>query len=130
MWNLCAKGGNMRAYTTDHLWGPITCAVWNSNVETFDALVGMLPVEEVVGSVDSRGWTLLHFAAQNGCEYVMRRLLELGADPDARTVPTWIWVKECLDGKTLTAEIIATEYGHGEMWLQVIRQIHEKGGVT
>ena len=118
--NLECKGGNMHSYTADYTWGPITCAVWNKNESTFDALLDLLPVEEVLGFKDSRGWTLLHFAAQNGCEPILKRLLDLGADPEVLTVGTGIWVTERLEWKSLKAAVIAREYGHGPTWDKVI----------
>ena len=100
--------------------GPVTCAVWNSNESTFDAFMDLLPVEEILGVKDSRGWTLLHIAAQNGCKHILRTLLDLGADLGALTVGTRHWVTESLENKSLTAEVIAREYGHGELWDEVV----------
>lgn len=119
IYNLECKGGNMHTYTTKHMWGPITCAVWNKNKETFDAFVDLLPVEEVLNTKDSRRWTLLHFAAQGGCRHILKKLLDLGADPEVLTVGTGTWVKEELRYKTLTAEVIARGYGHGELWDEI-----------
>jgi len=117
--NLEYKGANLQTYTTDHLWGPITCAVWNSNISTFNALTEILPIEEVLATRDTRGWTLLHFAAQNGCEHILRTLWR-GIDHQALTIGTRAWVTEGLEMKNLTAEMIAREYGHGELWTKVI----------
>ena len=112
----------MHSYSTEFLWGPITCAVWNGNESTFNALVGILSVKEIVGFRDSRGWTLLHFAAQNGCGYTMSRLMDLGSDTEALTMGTRYWVMEKLDYRSLKAETIAMEYGHGEVWDGIIAQ--------
>ena len=117
--NLQYKGANFHNYTTDHLWGPITCAVWNSNVSTFDALMKILPVAEIMGFRDTRGWSLLHCAAQNGCEHIMKALIGIGVDCEALTVGTSDWVKDDLYGKSLTARMIAREYGHGGLWANV-----------
>lgn len=114
--NLEHKGANLHSYTTDHLWGPINCAVWNGNVSTFDALTKILPTEEVIGNSDTRGWTLLHMAAQSGCEHIMRALLRLGVDRHALSMGTDVWVTEGMDGANLTAEMIAREYGHEQAW--------------
>ena len=124
--DLVTKGGNMHAYTTDELWGPMTCAVWNSNEDTFDAFMDILPTEDVISITDTRGWKLLHFAAQRGCEYIMRRLLAAGADPDARTVGTTYWICDALYWKSLSAEMIAVEYGYGDLWKKLRRE-HTEG---
>lgn len=97
----------------------MTCAVWNSNESTFDAFMGLFQAEEIVNIKDSRGWTLLHFAAQKGCEHILRSLLRIGADRRALTAGTKDWVTEGLEWKNLTAETIAREYGHGGIWDKV-----------
>ena len=122
--NLEYKGANLQEYTTDHMWGPMTCAVWNGNVSTFEALIGFLPIEEIVSSRDARGWTLLHFAAQNGCKQILRTLLHIGMDCHALTAGTKSWVTKGLGGKSLTAEVIAQEYGHGAMWAEAVDEVH------
>jgi ankyrin repeat protein len=113
---LAANGANMRAYTTDHLWGPVTYAVWNNNASTFEVFVDLLPQEEILEARDSRGWSLLHFAAQKGSVEIMRKLMKLGTAIDTHTYPTTHWVTDNLDGKKLTAEMIAREYHHGKAW--------------
>jgi ankyrin repeat protein len=120
---LAYNGVNMRTYTTDHLWGPVTCAVWNSNQSTFDAYVDLLLEEEMVQARDSRGWSLLHFAAQKGSGRLMMKLMELGVAVDALTKPTNHWVTERLESKPLKAETIAREYGHGEAWDNAIESL-------
>ena len=120
--NLDCKGGNMNSYTTNQLWGPMTCSVWHSNESTFDAFMDLLPVPEILSIRDSRCWTLLHMAARNGCRHILRRLLEIGADTEALTVGTEYWVTSNLAKKNLTAETIAQEYGHGELWNSVLEE--------
>ena len=120
--SLSHKGGNMHAYITDFSWGPITCAVWFDNISTFDAFMDLLPLQEILNVTDSRGWTLLHMAAQNGSEYMIRALLDIGADTGALTAGTRFWVTERLKYKELTAERIAREYGHGELWDRITRE--------
>ena len=127
--NLELKGANLHSYTTDFLWGPMTCAVWHDNDSTFDAFMDLFEIEEVVGIIDSRGWMLLHMAARNGCEHIMRRLLLIGADREALTMGTQWWVIDALDWQSLTAEKIARAYGHGELWDKLVEEIdNEKGG--
>jgi ankyrin repeat protein len=123
--SLAYKGANIHSYTTDQFWGPVTCAVWNSNESTFDALAELLSNEEIVNARDSRGWTLLHFAAQTGSEQLMRKLRVLGVATDALTIPTTLWVTQGLEGKRLTAEVIASEYGYGNSWDKAMMTIDD-----
>ena len=116
VYSLHYKGGNMRGYTTDDLWGPLTCAVWKDNRSTFDALVDLFDAAEVRDVRDSSGWTLLHLAAENGSRHMIKTLLDLGVDPKALTVAPQHWLPESLVWKKLTAEAIAREFGHGELW--------------
>lgn len=120
VYNLCYKGGNMRSYTTDFLWGPMTCAVWNNNESTFDAFMDLLEPEEIVGIRDSSGWTLLHLAAENGSRHIIKTLFDIGVDCRALTVGPQHWLPKRLEWKRLTAETIAREYGHGELWDSVV----------
>ena len=126
IYNLECKGGNMHSYTTECMWGPMTCAVWRSNESTFDAFMEILPVAEILGIKDSRGWTLLHMAAKEGCEHILRGLLKIGADTEALTVGTTYWVTDNLDWKRLKAETIAKEYGHGDLWAALLREIDDE----
>ena len=121
--NLEFKGANLHMYTTDFLWGPMTCAVWYSNESAFDAFMDLFDTEEIVNISDTRGWTLLHMAARNGCEHIMRRLLLIGADCEALTIGTEWWVIERLEWKRLTAETIARAYGHGELWDKLVEEV-------
>ena len=106
----------------------MTCAVWHSNESTFDVFMDSLEIEEVVGICDSRGWTLLHMAAKNGCEHILRRLLLIGADREVLTMGTQWWILDELDWKRLTAETIARAYGHGELWDKLVEEAdNEKG---
>ena len=123
IYSLHCKGGNMRGYTTDDLWGPLTCAVWKDNESTFDVLVGLFDAVEVRDVRDSNGWTLLHLAAENGSRHMIKTLLDLGVDPKALTVPPQEWLPEKLVWEKLTAEAIAREYGHGDMWDCVVTGI-------
>ena len=106
----------------------MTCAVWHSNESTFDAFMDVFETEEVVGICDSRGWTLLHMAAKNGCEHILRRLLLIGADCEALTMGTQYWVIDALDWKRLNVETIVQEYGHREVWDRVVKEVENVTG--
>lgn len=49
--NLELKGANLHSYTTDFLWGPMTCAVWHSNESTFDVFMDSLEIEKGCGDL-------------------------------------------------------------------------------
>ena len=126
--NLSWKGANLHSYTTDFLWGPMTCAVWHNNPSTFDAFMYLFEIEEVLGIIDSRGWTLLHMAAKNGCEHILRTLLVIEADREVLTMGTQWWVLDELDWKRLTAGTIARAYGHGELWDKLVEEVDNVKG--
>ena len=118
--NLHYKGGNIRSYTTNFLWGPITCAVWHENDSTFDALLDLLRPDEIREIKDSRGWTLLHMAAQRGRKHMLSRLLDVGADTGILTMGTEHLLSKNLEYKRLTAHTIAQAYGYGGLWDDII----------
>ena len=120
IYSLHYKGGNMRGYTTDDLWGPLTCAVWKDNWSTFDALIDLFDAAEVRDIRDSSGWTLLHLAAENGSRHIIKTLLDLGVNAKALTVAPQPWLPEKLVWEKLSAEAIARDCGHGELWDSVV----------
>lgn len=113
----------MRSYTTNYLWGPMTCAVWNNNESTFDAFMDLLESKEVLDIRDSSGWTLLHLAAENGSRHIIKTLLDIGVNSRALTVGPQDWMPKELEWERLTAERIARENGHGELWDSVVGSI-------
>lgn len=113
-------GGDIHNHMPPWLWSPLACAVWEGNQSTFDALIGLLPVEEVLEEKDVRGWTALHFAAQKGCKYISEKLLDFGVDPEALSVGADFWMARELENKRLTAGDIARAYGHGELWDEIV----------
>ena len=118
---LSVMGANLHMYTTSHLWGPITVAVDNQNDSTFDAFMDLFPVQEIITLQDTRGWTLLHMAAQVGNEHMIKKLLHLGADTTALTIGAYNWMYECLRWKRVTPETVARAYGHGDLWDKLVR---------
>lgn len=93
--------------------GGINYAVQAGNPETFEALVRLYG-ETASQVIDARGWSLLHIAATRPAEFVkdplviVRRLLELGCDPNHRTLPTG---PEGSSREAYTAEDIAKQTG-------------------
>jgi ankyrin repeat protein len=119
--NLRYKGADLHACTTECRWPPVTIAIWRGNESTFDEFVKDVPND----LRDTRGWTMLHFAAQNGSRHILEALLNRGVDRDALTVPTDVWIMEGLDleGRKLKAQTIARAYGHGDVWDRVVQEI-------
>lgn len=73
---------------------------------------------------DVRGWTLLHVAAAVGHTNVVRYLLQQGADPYAKSWPSYRLVHENIKGLVCTpadvARIESAEYEH--QFLQVMEE--------
>ena len=84
----------------------------SNNKSTFDALVELLPREEVLNVKDARGWTLLHFAAKSGFRHAMKTLLDFGAKTEVLTAGTDNWVTDNLEWERLTIDMIAEECGY------------------
>lgn len=67
-------------------WNAIHHAVFYGNIETFELLLGYF--ENAATNVkDIRGWTLLHIAGEAGHVEIVRRLMELKADPLCAALP-------------------------------------------
>ena len=103
---------NLRAssniYTFKLNWLPIFCAVKFGNESTFEVLVDLIHPLALPNFKDSRGWTLLHLAAENGSEAIMTQLLQRGLDPLAKTDQSAISLPEELSLKELTVGDIAS----------------------
>jgi hypothetical protein len=66
---------------------PIFMAVSNNNIDTFKRLAS-LSQPGFVQNRDSRGWTMLHQAADVGNSELVKLLINLGADPHAPIQPS------------------------------------------
>ena len=104
-------------------WLPISCAVKFGNEDTFDFLVDLFSFPQLALStlVDSRGWNLLHLAAENGSEDIMTKLLRLDLDPLAKTDGSSIAVPERLALREVTAGDIAEFFGNEEAYVRVLK---------
>jgi ankyrin repeat protein len=91
-------------------WSSIFYAVDGGNWSTFNAL---LPSHGGITRtlVDERGWSLLHIAASNGHEQMIRYLLENGCDPGLRCKPSRLYVNETLHDRTCTPGEVAEAHG-------------------
>jgi ankyrin repeat protein len=121
--SLHCKGASMHSYNKDLHWTPITYSIWRNNESTFAAFVRILTTAEIVQFRDNRGWTLLHFAAEQGSERMLKTLLELGVDREVLSIPTKIWIMDELEGQSLIAENIAYACGHGDIWDKVVQEV-------
>jgi len=73
--------------TRDLCWLPIQCAARHGNKSSFEALSGRIPWKAFPYIKDSRGWTLLHLAAQGGSQDLIEHLLRCGLDPSITSNP-------------------------------------------
>jgi hypothetical protein len=99
----------METKTRGLLWTPIFCAVLFDNEATFHEL-RKLQVD-YLSITDVRGWTVLHLAAYAGSLNVIGGLVALGADPQARSHATTLFVPEALKNRALTAYELAIYHG-------------------
>jgi ankyrin repeat protein len=90
-------------------WLPICCAVSKGNESTFDVLASpdVMPQREIIKLRDTRGWTLLHLAAQSGSVAIITKLLKLGLHPYDTTDGCTMKVPDGLKMKELTPGDIA-----------------------
>ena len=104
-------------------WSAIFYAVDTANLSTFGALLPFYG-DSVVHIVDKRDWTLLHLAASRGTEPIIRFLLESGANRDARSLPTRLFVPESIYGRQCTPRQVAE--ASGEMQQEVLLRLEEE----
>lgn len=102
-------------------WLPIFCAVNFGNASTFDILVDLIPQRSLPNLKDSRGWTVLHIAAENGSEAMMTRLLQRGLDLFAKSDRSTVGVPEGLPFEELTAGEIARLCSNQESYEEALK---------
>jgi ankyrin repeat protein len=89
-------------------WLPIFCSVKFGNESTFNLLVDLIPPSALPTLKDSRGWNLLHLAAESGSEAIMTQLLRRKLDPLAITDKSAMALPEGLSLRELTVGDIAS----------------------
>ena len=114
--NLICRGVSKDLCTTDRKWTPIHSAVMHGDESTFEILVEQIHLCKFIQMRDSAGWGLLHLAAEKGSEKMILKLLELGADPNAFTIPPSIAIPKGLEHKELQPETIAKHCGHRQTY--------------
>jgi len=106
-------------------WLPIFCAVNEKNESTFDVLASpdVMPLREMIKLKDTRGWTLLHFAARSGSVAIITKLLKLGLHPKEKTDGSTIKVPEELKMKELAPGDIAHWYQKQDAYEQALKNV-------
>jgi ankyrin repeat protein len=73
--------------TKEHGWGPLATSVRFGNVATFERLLKHVG-SEAISEIDTRGWTMLHLAAEQGHRELITRLATSGAELHALSTPS------------------------------------------
>jgi ankyrin repeat protein len=96
--------------TGDLGWRVMHVAVHYGNIRVFLELV---PYYRQLGLElpDLRGWTLLHIAARQGHDEIVRHLLGKGANPRAKTKVAWVETPEGLRGRECSVAEVALAFG-------------------
>jgi ankyrin repeat protein len=102
-------------------WLPIHCALRYRNESTFDFLASLIHPSSFATLTDSRGWTLLHVAAEGGSEVLMAELLRRGLSPLEKSDATTRWVPEDLKLRELLPMDIATKYGNRPQYERALK---------
>jgi ankyrin repeat protein len=101
-------------------WLPIFCAVEAGNESTFEVLLAV-PVLDFAKLKDTRGWNLLHLAAQSGSLAILSKLLYLGIHPEEKTIASSLLIPDELKAKKLTSEIIARHYQNENIYNHALK---------
>ena len=102
-------------------WLPIFCAVNSGNESTFDILADLILPWTLPKLRDSRGWTLLHLAAENGSETLMTLLLQRQLDPYAMSDASTIAVPDGLPFEEHTPGDIAKFCNNGDAYDRALK---------
>ena len=110
-------------------WNALHQAVFHGNRATFQALLPAFR-DEVRSMTDERGWTLLHIAASAGHDDVVKDLLRLRADREARSEPFKSHMPESLFGQSCTPQEVAGAQGpeREQQFLQAVRDFDLSSG--
>jgi len=111
---------------TDWDWNPLFHAVFDGRYGNLQKLIPYY--SDWPEHRDMRGWTLLHLAAAEGHDSIVRYLLRLGADWQAKSWPSCTWVNEELRGVRCTpAQVARSESVEKEE--QFLKAVKETCGV-
>lgn len=105
-------------------WNAIHHAVFHGNFSTFEALLPYYGDSAII-MADERGWTLLHIAASAGHDQIIRNLLRLGANPQARSRPFATHMPQEICNRKVTPQEAAAAQGlEREMQYMIAVQEH------
>jgi ankyrin repeat protein len=102
-------------------WLPIHCAVKYGNESTFDLLANLIEPPYLITLTDSRGWTLLHLAAESGSEALMLKLLRRGLNPREKSDASTRSVPQGLELLELLPVDIAKSCGNGQIYERALK---------
>lgn len=104
----CGVDAHLRAGQLE--WTAMFHAAYDGRLDNLRVLGEAYP-ESLIHDTDLRGWTLLHIAAAEGQTDIIQWLVELGADPNAKSQPSFVDVDETLYGLACTPAEVARAEG-------------------
>jgi ankyrin repeat protein len=107
---LLSLGANIGLRTNELELSPLATAVQFGNIPTFARLLQHTGME-AVRETDSRGWTMLHLAAEQGNQELITRLVLSGAEIHAMSKPNTALISDNMQPRGLTALDIARSLG-------------------
>ena len=114
-WASAAPQERSQVYRDDRWCWDLLCAVQIESREAFDTILATFPI----GSLDSRGWSILHQAAVMCYPGLVEWLLSAGAEVSLKTVRT---------GKTPLHQLISSKLGIGlDAELTIAKLLTENG---
>jgi ankyrin repeat protein len=113
-------GASLNIFVHNLRWQPIHCSVRYGNESTFDYLASLMGASVLVALKDSRGWSLLHLAAEGGSEALIVKLLQFGLDPRERSDASTRSVPADLEMQELLPADIAKSCGNEQAFERAI----------
>jgi ankyrin repeat protein len=107
---LLGLGADVGLKTNELQLLPLATAVQFGNIPTFERLLQHTGIE-AVRETDSRGWTMLHLAAEQGNQELIARLVISGADIHATSEASMASTSDNMQPRGLTALDVARSLG-------------------
>lgn len=108
-------------------WKPIQCAANFGNLSTCTALADSIAGQALVNLTDSRGWTVLHLAAQRRSLALLVDLLKRGLRPLQKSSPSCLLVPQGLERVEATPRDVAKACGNEDIYLQALEEAGVEG---